>query len=115
MKRQQGQYNRPPQILYQHNKQSNQASGSNQPIQAQGQQRNYGQRAGQPYNYATPSTSKDLVVVPQNNYAHDEEWCNTCNASHYWLDCVYALEARKQDLLKEQQITNQGEVNHEQV
>ena len=63
-------------------------------MQAEGQQRNYGQRASQPYNYETPSTSKELVVVPQNNYAHEEEWCNTCNASHYWLDCPHMLEAR---------------------
>ena len=72
----------------------------NKPSHAQGKQRNYGQRAGQPYHYATPSTSKKLVVVPQNNYVHDEEWCNTFNVGHFWLDCPHVLEARRQDVLK---------------
>lgn len=95
--------------------QFNQASGSNQQRQFQGQQRNYGQRTNQPYNYTTPSNSKELVVAPQKNYTHDEEWYNTCNACHYWLDCVHALEARKRDVLKGQQITTQGRVHHDQV
>ena len=64
LKKQQGQYNRPPQVPYLNNRQSNEFSNSNQPSQNQGQQRNYGPRAGQSYNYATPSTSKELVVVP---------------------------------------------------
>ena len=115
LKRQQGQYNRPNQASYQENRQYNQASSSNQPRQPQGQQRNFGQRTNQSYNYATPSNSKELVVVPQNNYAHDGEWCNTCNAGHYWLDCAYALESRRRDLLKEQQITNQGDDRPEPV
>ena len=56
-----------------------------------------------------------MVVVPQNNYAHDEEWCNTCNAGHYWLDCAHVLGARKQGVLKVQQITTQREVYHNQA
>ena len=73
---------------------------------------NYGQRVGQSYNYATPSTSKELVVVPQNNYVHEEEWCNTCNVGHFWWDCPHVLEARRQDVLKGK-LTVEGEVNQQ--
>ena len=53
--------------------------------------------------------------MPQNNYAHDEEWCNTCNAGHFWLDCPHALEGRRKDVLKGQ-LTIQGEViQHDKV
>ena len=39
-------------------------------------------------------------MVPQNNYVHEEEWCGTCNASHFWFDCPHVLEAQRQDVLK---------------
>ena len=54
-------------------------------------------------------------MVPQNNCAHEEEWCNTCNAGHYRLDCLHALEARRRDVLKGQ-LTIQGEaIQHEKA
>ena len=56
-----------------------------------------------------------LKSVPKNNYAHDEEQCNTCNVGHFWLDFPHALEARRQDVLKGQ-LTIQGEViQHDQI